>query len=104
MRKTKVVVGERLSAEMMYPLIELWLSSDSTQRSICEEYEIKPHTFSYWRNKYEKEVADNLEEHTANSFVPIEVKGDEPKENGYYAEITYKDRVFNLLVSTHQHF
>ncbi len=75
----------------MYPLIELWLSSDRTQRSICEDYQIKPHTFSYWRNKYEKEVADNSEEDTANSLVPVEVKGDESKESGYYAEITYKD-------------
>ena len=32
----------------MYGLVELWQHTDRTQRSICEEHDIKPHVFSYW--------------------------------------------------------
>ncbi len=75
----------------MYPLIELWLTSDRTQGSICEEYDIKPHTFSYWRSKYEKEMSGKAEAKSEKSFIPIQVDERNDIKGDYYAEIEYKD-------------
>ena len=63
--------GPKQTSELMFPLVELWLSSDRTQRSICEEYQIKAHTFNYWRNKYQKEKGKK--EKAASGFIPLEV-------------------------------
>ena len=91
MKKTKVVLGDRLSAEMMYPLIELWLTSERTQGSICEEYDIKPPTFSYWRSKYEKEMSAKTEGKPKKSFIPIQLDESNEIKGDYYAEIEYKN-------------
>ena len=91
MKKTKVILGDRLSAEMMYPLIELWLTSDRTQGSICEEYEIKPHTFSYWRSKYKKEMSAKTEAKSEKRFIPIQMDEHNDINGDYYAEIEYKN-------------
>ena len=76
----------------MYPLIELWMHSDRTQQSICEEYSIKPHTFNYWRSKYHKEnEASKISKEDTPGFVPIKV-GEQTQDSApYFVEIHYKD-------------
>ncbi len=91
MSKSYIRSGTRHASERMYPLIELWLHSDRSQRSICEEYDIKPHTFSYWRSKYEKEKSGKAEAKSERSFIPIQVDERNDIKGDYYAEIEYKD-------------
>lgn len=81
--------NQKQTCEQMYPLIELWLHTDRSQRSICEEYQIKPHTFSYWRSKYQKEK--DREPKAPSAFIPIEVNEEGPQAGSYYLEIEYKD-------------
>ena len=81
--------GTKQTSELMYPLVELWLSSDRTQRSICEEYQIKAHTFNYWRSKYQKEK--RKKEKPASGFIPLEVNNEAEHSRSYFLEIEYKD-------------
>ena len=68
----------------MYPLIELWMTSDQTQQWICEEYNIKPHTFNYWRSKYRKENEEPIiSKKDASGFVPIKVGGERQSPCAY---------------------
>ena len=91
------VSGSHRTSEFMYPLVELWLDSDRSQRSICEEHEIKPHVFSYWRNKYEKETrrANKLQSDEAkdqsSKFISLEVAAEPESLQSYFLEIRYKD-------------
>ena len=84
--------GQRLTSDFMYPLIELWMHSGRTQQSICEEYNIKPHTFNYWRSKYRKEnEASKISEEDTPYFVPIKVDAQTQDCLSYFAEIHYTD-------------
>ena len=91
MPKSYPLNGQKLTAELMYPLIELWLSCDRTQQSICQEYDIKPHTFNYWRHKYRREKEELSQEQETSSFLPIEVNQQGDRQGVYFAQIQYKD-------------
>ncbi len=39
----------------MYPLIEQWHKSGQKIADFCAAHQIKPHTFSYWQQKYRKQ-------------------------------------------------
>ena len=89
MALTNGLTEQKRNGEFMYSLVELWLGTDRTQRSICEEHQIKAHTFNYWRSKYEKEKENR--EKTGSGFVPIQVNNELKHDRGYYAQIEYKD-------------
>ena len=81
----------------MYGLVELWQHTDRTQRSICEEHGIKPHVFSYWRSKYEKEKGGasktqrGTKQSSGSNFISLELRGEADSPQGCFAEIRYKD-------------
>ena len=97
MPRSYAVSGTHQRSEFMYPLIELWLESDRSQRSICEEHDIKPHVFSYWRSKYDREngLANKLvsgdEKDRSSKFISLEVASSAESLAPYFLEIKYKD-------------
>lgn len=89
MTLSKGLTDKKGNSEYMYSLVELWLHTDRTQRSICEEHQIKPHTFNYWRSKYGKEKGKS--EKAESGFVSLQVNNELGQDQGYYVQIAYKD-------------
>lgn len=64
------MANKKRKATTMYPLIEQYLASDSTQHSFCEQHQIPFHVFHYWLQHYRSSKNESKQD---VDFIPMQV-------------------------------
>jgi hypothetical protein len=53
--------------------IESWRSSNRSQTAYCQQHELKPHQFTYWKKRF-------VPADTGITFVPVKIRGSLPPD------------------------
>ena len=69
--------AEQLGRKRVYwkQQIESWKSSGMTQVAFCQEHDLKPNQFTYWKKRF-------IQTETGIKFVPIKFRHRSPSDSG----------------------